>query len=304
MNLFSDVAITFDHMRGENIYHGKQCLWCSLGRKQTNSNTKVTNYPTSHDLRLNGTNIKKKGLFIGINYSGTDAELAGAENDARNLSSFMMESFHFQDVKIILGQDATKENILNGIKWLLEGVEAGDLLFFHYSGHGSQVGDASQDEQDGHDEVIVPVDYEQHGYIVDDILFSDLISQVPTGVGLINVIDACHSGTMVDLPRVFVSENNVILGQYSQAFVKGNIVCISASKDNQTASDVRVNGNAYGALTNMLISCIRKRNLRSSLSTILKDLTLALSQDGFSQKPTISTSNSISLPKYYFSLSI
>ena len=40
------------------------------------------------------------------------------------------------------------------MKWLLGGVQSGDSLFFHFSGHGSQVIDHSGDEEDGLDETI------------------------------------------------------------------------------------------------------------------------------------------------------
>jgi len=30
----------------------------------------------------------------------------------------------------------TKDNILAGLKWLTDGVQPGDQLFFHYSGYG------------------------------------------------------------------------------------------------------------------------------------------------------------------------
>ena len=45
-------------------------------------------------------------------------------------------------------------------------------IFFHYSGHGSQIRDvASGDELDGRDEIIVPLDFRRAGIITDDDLF-------------------------------------------------------------------------------------------------------------------------------------
>lgn len=46
-------------------------------------------------------------------------------------------------------------------------------FFFHYSGHGGRVADTCSDEDDGHDETIYPLDYEQYegasGQIRDDV---------------------------------------------------------------------------------------------------------------------------------------
>lgn len=38
------------------------------------------------------------------------------------------------------------------MKWLVSGARAGDHLFLHYSGHGSQTEDTDGDELDGKDE--------------------------------------------------------------------------------------------------------------------------------------------------------
>jgi hypothetical protein len=54
------------------------------------------------------------------------------------------------------------------MRWLIGGTQPGDSLFFHYSGHGSQVVDHSGDEEDGLDETICPVDFKSAGQIIDD----------------------------------------------------------------------------------------------------------------------------------------
>jgi hypothetical protein len=52
----------------------------------------------------------------------------------------------------------------------------------------------------------VPVDYESAGQIRDDDLFSALIAPMPAGVILTCIMDCCHSGTVLDLPYVFVAD--------------------------------------------------------------------------------------------------
>ena len=59
----------------------------------------------------------------------------------------MLRSFGFpaQSVRTLTDdqkdptRQPTKANILRDIKWLAEGAQPGDSLFFHFSGHGSSV---------------------------------------------------------------------------------------------------------------------------------------------------------------------
>jgi uncharacterized caspase-like protein len=62
----------------------------------------------------------------------------------------------------------TKSNILLAMRWLVYGCSSGDSLVFHFSGHGTQVDDQDDDELDGKDEAICPLDGDLNGYIRDD----------------------------------------------------------------------------------------------------------------------------------------
>ena len=62
----------------------------------------------------------------------------------------------------------TRANILRGVDWLVKGAKAGDALFFHFSGHGTQQKDEDANEADGMDEALVPSDHEKAGLITDD----------------------------------------------------------------------------------------------------------------------------------------
>lgn len=84
--------------------------------------------------------------------------------------------------------------------WLVAGCRAGDSLVFHYSGHGSQQRDNDGDEVDGKDETLCPLDFETNGMIVDDEINDTIVKPIPRGAKLHAIIDACHSGTMLDLP--------------------------------------------------------------------------------------------------------
>ena len=71
-----------------------------------------------------------------------------------------------------------------------------DVVYIHYSGHGSQVEDLNGDEPDDQlDETIVPQDGRTEGVpdITDDELEA-ILSQLKTSQAVV-VLDSCHSGT-------------------------------------------------------------------------------------------------------------
>ncbi|TYJ53133.1 hypothetical protein B9479_006256 [Cryptococcus floricola] len=114
--------------------------------------------------------------LIGINYIGTSAELSGCINDAHNIQKFITERYGYKLEDIVMLTDDTndprtipnRENIIKGMKWLVDGAQRDDALFLHYSGHGTQTEDLDGDEHDGDDEAICPLDYETEGLIIDD----------------------------------------------------------------------------------------------------------------------------------------
>ena len=70
----------------------------------------------------------------------------------------------------------TKQNMMDAMQWLVAGVQPGDILFFHYSGHGAQQRCTTGQEADGLDETIVPVDFKRAGMITDDQVCTVLCS--------------------------------------------------------------------------------------------------------------------------------
>ena len=88
------------------------------------------------------------------------------------------------------------------MRWLVHGCRSGDSLVFHFSGHGGQEEDEDGDELDGQDETICPLDGDLNGNIRDDEINDALVRPLVPGVTLHAVVDACHSGTVLDLPNL------------------------------------------------------------------------------------------------------
>lgn len=97
----------------------------------------------------------------------------------------------------------TKKNIQKALSWLVEDCKSGDSLVFYFSGHGLRQPDFSQDEIDGFDETICPSDFMTAGMIFDNDINTTIVKPLKTGVKLHAIVDACHSGTILDLEHVY-----------------------------------------------------------------------------------------------------
>ena len=141
--------------------------------------------------------MTKKALLIGLNeYSGDINGLRGCVNDVEQVKGLLKTYYGFSDdaITVLVNSQATKAGILAGLDWLTTGSQAGDVLVFHYSGHGSQVADNGNDELDGADEIIIPYDHDWNNPLRDDDLKA-AFDRIGPGVSLTVMMDCCHSGT-------------------------------------------------------------------------------------------------------------
>jgi hypothetical protein len=141
----------------------------------------------------------KRALLVGVNdYPGTQNDLQGCVNDITNIYDILVKYFGFAslDIGMLSDKRAKKKAILDGLQALIDKSEAGDILVFHYSGHGSQVRDVEGDElKDGLDEIICPYDFDWDGTFIKDDDFARMFKVLKKGVMLEVILDSCHSGT-------------------------------------------------------------------------------------------------------------
>lgn len=163
---------------------------------------------------------KKYGLFVGINaYTGGVSPLKGCVNDANNLQSALATKYGFQlaDTTLLTDRQATRDGILNAIKYYQAQAQAGDLFVFTYSGHGTLFPDDRSEELDEeaslempdvyppgkYDSAICPVDLRSNtsgklwnNLILDDELYGLFSGFTSKGAMVIFLSDSCHSGTL------------------------------------------------------------------------------------------------------------
>jgi len=90
--------------------------------------------------------------------------------------------------------------------WLVS--EPGTCNFLHYSGHGGQVRDPTGNHPSGVLDTICPVDFQTGGQIDSDTLHEHLVSRLPPNSTLFVILDCCHSGSALELPFVYRSDDD------------------------------------------------------------------------------------------------
>lgn len=137
---------------------------------------------------------RRLALCVGINdYPGTGQDLNGCVNDALDWSS-LLRSIGYTPLRLT-DADATKANVVQRLRDLVDVARFGDRIVFTYSGHGSWVPDANGDEVDGRDECLVLHDFRNGGLLTDDEI-NAIFAARRFGVRVVVIPDACHSGTV------------------------------------------------------------------------------------------------------------
>ncbi|MDJ0721377.1 MAG: caspase family protein [Desulfobacterales bacterium] len=146
-----------------------------------------------------------RALLVGVGrYAQLDARLSGVDLDIRMMTEFaQLLGFENDAIKVLAHEAASTRQVAAAIEnWLIQGVGPDDRILFYFSGHGSQIPDTSQDENDAFDEVLLMYDaaiVQQArrttltGVLVDDA-FSALLARMHSR-NIFVILDACHSGS-------------------------------------------------------------------------------------------------------------
>lgn len=242
--------------------------------------------------------MKKKALLIGINYQGTPSALNGCENDVFNIKNVLTSKMGYSDKNITVmtekrGIKPTKKNILNQIVKLINSAikENLDEIWFHYSGHGTNIRDNSGDEKDGRDECLCPVDYMHSGLIRDDLLH-ECFSHLPEKTRCICIMDCCHSGSILDLRYRYVSGIKSVV-ENVKSKTKCNIISISGCRDDQTSADAWIHKDWCGAMTTAMITVLEAFDYSITCDSLLIYMRKYLSASKYTQVPQICTSQKL-----------
>ncbi len=141
---------------------------------------------------------RQRALLIGIDeYPDPRWRLDGCVNDVFQVSSVLQEcEFEADEIRVVLNDRATKQGILDRIRWLLDDAGPDDRLVLAFSGHGAQLPVYDPSGHVSHKlECLAPYDFawSQETAISDEDLF-DLYSELDYQANFLIILDCCHSG--------------------------------------------------------------------------------------------------------------
>ncbi|KAM3733403.1 hypothetical protein ACB098_11G133100 [Castanea mollissima] len=240
---------------------------------------------------------RKKAVIVGISYRYSRHELKGCINDAKCMRYLLINKFHFPQESILMLTEEeidpyripTKYNIRMALNWLVQGCQPGDSLLFHYSGHGSRQRNSRGNEVDGYDETLCPLDFETQGMIVDNDINATIVRPLPLGVKLHAIIDAGHSGTVLDLPFLcrmnragqYIWEDHRPRSGIWKGTSGGEVISFSSCEDDQTSAESSALSKitSTGAMTYCFIQAIESGHA-TTYGSVLNSMRTAIRGTG------------------------
>ncbi|MGV0029188.1 caspase family protein [Phormidesmis priestleyi] len=280
------------------------------------------------------TTPRKLALLVGINkYPAGIPTLGGCLTDVEMQRELLTHRFGFNSSDILTIADntemkPTRQNILNAFEnHLIKQAKPGDVVVFHYSGHGSLVIDPSPlQEFGGRDGTIVPYDRMPQNTRdvgkVQDITGRSLflLMQALNTENVTVVLDSCHSGggsrgnlVFRSIPSRLDASKDADMSdeelEYQQRWLsdlklsktfdslrrkgiaKG--VAIGSAQYNQLAADAPFDGFNAGAFTYLLTRYLWQQTANQSIGSAFANLG-RLTKDvanssGVTQEPVLAT---------------
>jgi caspase domain-containing protein len=196
-------------------------------------------------------------------------DLRGAARDAHLLRELLTSRYGFaaRDVVTLINQQATRAAILGSMDDLATASHKGDVAFFYFAGHGSQVPNSESDELDRLDESIVPADSRRGAPdIRDKELRARFNAVLDRGAHLTLLLDHCNSGSSFRgslsgaHPRGIQPANTDVhdRSDYGPRPETRGALVIAAAQDNGTAWEALGDDNeVHGAFTWTFLHALR-----------------------------------------------
>jgi hypothetical protein len=230
---------------------------------------------------------RKKSILIGLNYPGSHFSLNGCVNDVKNGDTFLKG--HGYESRFLADEDvSTKYDVLEALEELKN--SDSKFVFFHYSGHGTQVDDKDKDELDGFDETV----YSKDGHLITDDEINSKLAEFPVDKNVFLVFDCCHSGTIADLPYIAISYDSGVKEEKVKKPIKAKVICLSGCRDSGVSADISEKGLSYGALSSTFYSTLRKNEADKkvvSWKDLYQTILIDMNKKHYSQIPQLTASH-------------
>lgn len=248
--------------------------------------------------------MTNRALLVGINtYPGQP--LQGCVNDVQDMADFLVAScgFDSSDVRLLVDDRATTDNIKSRLNWLVSDSGPTDRLFFHYSGHGTRfpIRNANGNVSSVHD-AICPVDFDwtrAHALIDDDL--RQIFDVVPEGTEFIFVSDSCNSGDLARAMRLhparfYVPPADIAWRLRTAKALRiavspiqhDRCALISGCRSDQESSDATFGGRPNGACTYFLLQALKAQGgISETLTELVPRVAAMLQQNNYDQVPQL-----------------
>lgn len=168
----------------------------------------------------------------------------GVERDLDKMEDFLKNRGYNKIVKLF---DKNKIEVNNTLTEIKSKIKPTENLLFYFSGHGGQLKDTNGDE------ILISDDdtLDEFFFLKDNILVDDEISvffkTLPKGVNIIQIMDACHSGTAMALvsnePKEIITKTQI---KQIQKFEEKEVFAIETlSTDQKTLIELFPNEIIY-----------------------------------------------------------
>lgn len=226
--------------------------------------------------------------------------------------SLIIKGFSEKNIHVYIN-GLTKEGILDAIQTdLINKVKLGDVVYFHFSGHGQQIADNNDDEIDGLDEALVPVDaparnkvlntatgeredYNGDKHLRDDelgVILNTLRIKLGASGNVMVVIDACHSGTATrgigkargtkepNVPDGWTPPNSASRGENKEMGFglittetnKAGMVCFFGSGQDELNYEYQDNEIGYGSLSYAISKALIESDNTTSYRALFENI--------------------------------
>ncbi|KAI9434971.1 caspase domain-containing protein [Lactarius indigo] len=257
---------------------------------------------------------QERAVLVGINYSrhrNPRFRPGSGVHDANEIAHFLHRHLGFKGNNIRVLTDnqpespPTKENILAAMRWLVEGAQPEDSLFFYFSGHATRLKNTNKDkdEQDGFDECICAVDYMGNaqsslttpGVIVLDDMYDIMVEPLPLGCRLTAILDCYHSGSLSDLPSIYdawgapkpLNTNSNV----RQRWDNPDVIFLSACKDSERPFEDHEGGSLGRAFIESMTSC----GNRGTYLDVIQSLYTYMNTKDLRKRPRLSSSRPMNI---------
>ena len=170
-------------------------------------------------------------VIIGINDYEHMPNLNYAVNDAVDIKEMLISKYNFKEdhIKIILNEEATKNNIIEGFHQLLQKSKDKDRVVIFYAGHGETYTLPNGGEMG----YLIPVDGDPEKLYLTSIPMSELyeIAQMSYAKHILYLVDACYGGLALASTRGLAKSTPNFLRKITSE--KGRQIITAGGKDEQ-----------------------------------------------------------------------